>query len=61
MTNSRVDMASFVDPQKVIARNAFSAFQSAWNGWNGVESPSATKSESLKCQLPYVEKNFHLQ
>jgi hypothetical protein len=28
-TNSRVDMASFVDPQKVIAKNAFSAFQSA--------------------------------
>ncbi len=31
--NSKVDMASFVDPCKVVAKkNAFKALPSAWNG-----------------------------
>ncbi len=33
LTNSKVDMAIFVYPHKVIARrSAFSTFPSAWNG-----------------------------
>jgi hypothetical protein len=43
-TNSIVDMASFVNSHKVIARNAFSAFPSAQNE---VELKGGAESEEL--------------
>ncbi len=56
--NSRVDMASFVKPHKVIAkRNAFSAFPSVWNG---VELEGGIESEELKCQFSQVEGDLNL-
>jgi hypothetical protein len=32
LTNSKVDMIRFVNPYKMLARSAFLAFLSAWNG-----------------------------
>ncbi len=58
LTNSRVGMASFVDPHKVVARNAFIAFPSAQNE---VESKGGTKSEKLKYPFSQVEWDLDLQ
>ncbi len=52
-TNSRTDLASFVDPHKVVARrSAFSALPSAHNGG---ELEAGVESGRLKCQFSQVE------
>ncbi len=52
LTNFKVDMASFVDPHKVVvSRSAFLVFQHAQNM---VELKGGTKSEGLKCQFSQV-------
>ncbi len=57
LTDSKVDMVSFVDPHKVVVpRSAFLAFQHAQNI---VELKGGTKSEGLKCQQ--VEGHLDLQ
>jgi hypothetical protein len=56
--NSRVDMASFLDPHKLIARNAFSTFLGAWNE---TESKGGIESEALKCQFSQVKGDLNLQ
>ncbi len=54
--NSRIDMASFVNGHKVIARrNAISTFPSVWNG---VELEGGVENEELKCQFSQVERGF---
>jgi hypothetical protein len=58
LTNSRVGMANFVDPHKVVARSAFLAFPSAWNE---VEFEGGTKSEKFKYQFSQVEWDLDLQ
>ncbi len=56
--NSRVDMSSFVDPQKVIARrSALSAFL---NARNEGESKGREKNEGLKCQFSQMEGDLNL-
>ncbi len=57
LTNSRVDMASFVDPHKVVAKR-ISAFS---NAQNGGESKGGVESGGLKCQFSQVEGNLDLQ
>jgi hypothetical protein len=58
LTNSKVGIASFVDPHKVVARSAILAFPSAWNE---VESKGGTESEKLKYQFSQVEWDLDLQ
>jgi len=45
-TNSRIDLAGFVDPHKVVARSAFSALPSARSGG---ELEGGAESGGLKC------------
>ncbi len=47
LTNLKVDMASFIDPHKVIIRK--NAFLTLPNAWNGGESKGGAKSGRLKC------------
>jgi hypothetical protein len=48
-TNSRIDIASFVDPHKAVARrNVFSTFP---NAGNGSESKGGAESGRLKNQF----------
>ncbi len=57
--DSRIDMTSFVNPHKVIAkRNAFSAFPSVWNG---VKLEGKVENEELKCQFSQMERDLDLQ
>jgi hypothetical protein len=57
-TNSIIDMASFVNPHKVVAkRNAFSAFP---NAQNGIELEGGAKSEGSKCQFSQMEGDLDL-
>ncbi len=59
LTNSKIDMAGFVDLHKMIARkNAFSALPSAWNEG---ELEGGAKSGGLKCQFSQVEVDLDLQ
>ncbi len=55
--NSRVDMASFLDLHKVIARNAFLTFSGAWNE---TESKGGIESEALKCQFSQPKGDLNL-
>jgi hypothetical protein len=57
LPNSRVDMASFVDHYKVVAKR-ISTLPSARNGG---ESKDGAKSGRLKCQFSQVEGNLDLQ
>jgi hypothetical protein len=57
-TNSRVGMASFVDPHKVVVGSAFLAFP---NARNEVEFEGGTESEKLKYQFSQVEWDLDLQ
>ncbi len=52
-TNFRVDLASFVDPHKVVARR--SAFLALPNVCNGGELEGGVKSGRLKCKFSQVE------
>ncbi len=57
-TNSKIDMASFVNPHKVVVKtNAFSAFPSAQNG---IELKGGVESEKFKCQFSQVEGDLDL-
>jgi hypothetical protein len=55
-----MDMAGFVNIQKVVLRSwsAFSAFPS---GQNGGESEGGAENVGLKCQFSQVEGDLHLQ
>ncbi len=56
MTNSKVGMASFVDPHTVVVRrNAFWTLPSAWNE---VESKGEVESGRLKHQFSQIEGNL---
>jgi hypothetical protein len=55
-TNSKIDMASFVNPHKVVVkRNASSAFPSAQNG---IELEGGVESERFKCQFSQMEGDW---
>ncbi len=57
-TNFTAGMVGFVDPHKVVARNALLAFPSTQNG---VELEGGTKSEKLKHQFSQAEGDLDLQ
>jgi len=57
-TNSKIDMASLVNPHEVVVKkNAFSAFPSAQNG---IELEGGVESEKFKCQFSQVEGDLDL-
>ncbi len=58
-TNFTVDMVTFVDPHKLVAkRNAFSAFPIAWNGG---ESEGGIENGGFKRQFSQVERDLDSQ
>ncbi len=48
LTNSRVDMANFVDLHKVVDKNAFSIFPNAWNGGENKKLKKTKVKEKTK-------------
>jgi hypothetical protein len=59
LTNSRIDMASFVDPHKVVVRR--SAFLALLRAQNGGESEGGVEIGRLKHQFSQVDGDLDLQ